>query len=437
MNAVLSLFRDLPRSLLLILALGAVLRVGVVLLHEQPLVSDERDYDRLAVSIATTGSYSENGLPTAYRPVGYPAFVGFVYFLAGHKPVVVKLFQALLDATVPLMLFLLLPVFERRTRILAAAFWAFYPPAVLYANLLLSESVFTFLLVLATLLLVRSDQFKVWAFLLIGVLFGVMALIKGVALIVLLLLPLAYLALRQPLRRVLWVGLGALLLVIPWTVRNSVTLGYVGLSTNVGMDLLIGNNPNANGSYTSQIPDEIFQGATSEAETNDRAFRYAVHYIIEKPGMFVVNGIRKAAHLVESEGGILIWSFSGSREDSSIRYASRYASLPVSAVLGVNLPYFILLMAGILGLLGFPEPRLRWLFLVVLAAWLLIHLLFFGGSRMHFPLMPFFALFAAWWFVNLPGSFLGLSASRKTFGLVVVAGLVAVWAFEAVLIYLV
>jgi 4-amino-4-deoxy-L-arabinose transferase-like glycosyltransferase len=434
-NTVLSKFQDLPRLLLVILVLGLAVRISFVVLHDRPLISDEKEYDQLAYSIAAEGSYSYDGAPTAYRPVGYPAVVAVIYRVAGHEPIIVKLVQALLDAIVPLILYQLLSGLSQRAKLLAAAFWAFYPPAILYSNFLLSESSFTFLLALSVLLLLRSDPQKKTLALLTGILFGMLALMKPSFLLFLALLPLMFLVLHLPAQRLWWIGLGALLLVAPWVVRNYATFGSATLSTNGGINFLIGNNPNATGAYNVNFPEGILDGARTEVEADRLAFQYATDYVLSRPGFFVVNGVKKIAHLFESEGGVLVWTFSGDPEDASTRFSAKYASLPPALILAVNLPYFLLLLAGVVGFLAFPEPKLWWAFLVLLAAWLLTHGIFFGGSRFHFPLMPYFAAFGAWWLSYLPESFRGMSKTRKTLAAAAMVGLMAVWAFEGIAIY--
>jgi 4-amino-4-deoxy-L-arabinose transferase-like glycosyltransferase len=434
-STISSSLRELPPPLLVILFLGLAIRISFVALHQRPLISDEKEYDQLGYNIATEGSYSYEGRPTAYRPVGYPALVGLVYFVAGHQPVIVKLFQAVLDAIVPLILYLLLSGFSERSRLLAAAFWAFYPPAILYSNFLLSETGFTFLLALSILLFLRLDvQTKGLAFL-IGLLFGMLALMKPSFLLFLALLPLIFFAARLPLRRPWWIALGALLLVAPWAVRNSLTFGDTTLSLNGGINLLIGNNPNATGAYNVGFPEDILKGARTEVDADRRAFQYATHYILSMPGSFVVNGVKKLAHLFESEGGVLVWTFSPDPEDTATRFSTKYASLPPALALAVNLPYFLLLLAGIVGFLAFPEPKLRWSFFVLLGAWLLAHGVFFGGSRFHFPLMPFFAAFAAWWLSYLSEGFRSLSNTRKVLAAAAIVALIALWTYEGIAIY--
>ena len=72
--------------------------------------------------------------------------------------------------------------------------------------------------------------------------------------------------------------------ILPWVVRNSVTFGtVVGISTNSGDDLCIGNNPHATGAYDfvpGCYPDEAVRIGEPQHDSRDRrrAFDYAIHH---------------------------------------------------------------------------------------------------------------------------------------------------------------
>src|SRR5436853_2394248 len=90
-----------------IFVLALALRLGFLAIHSIPLQSDEIDYDQLGWSIASTGTYSTDGHPTAYRPVGYPAFIASIYSAVGRNPQAVRLAQAVLDSGTAVIIFLL------------------------------------------------------------------------------------------------------------------------------------------------------------------------------------------------------------------------------------------------------------------------------------------------------------------------------------------
>ncbi|MEP6879691.1 MAG: hypothetical protein ABI865_12675, partial [Nitrosospira sp.] len=70
--------------LILFVALRAVLIFFVPI----EMGSDASWYFNSAVSIASGDGYSEGGYPTAYWPVGYPGFLGVLFYLFGQDQLV-------------------------------------------------------------------------------------------------------------------------------------------------------------------------------------------------------------------------------------------------------------------------------------------------------------------------------------------------------------
>lgn len=422
--------KQLPRTALVILILGLLVRVSFVLVHQRPLISDERDYHQLAVAFLNTGTYGYDDIPTAYRPIAYPLLIAGTYAVLGEHPIAVKLLQAVIDCLTALLLFLLVRNTYPKAQLFALSAWLFYLPSVLYVNFLLSESVFTFLLVAAIFLLERGALNRGLSATLVGCLLGVLTLMKPAMFLFIIALSVVMPLIAVSLRRYKFVVLGALLVIGPWVVRNYFSLGKATLATNGGINLLIGNNPNATGAYNSSFPEEALKDAQSELTADEMAYQYALEYIVKHPGRFVLNGFKKVAHLFSSEGGLLVWSFHPNPEDVSERYAVKYASLSFPLIVLVNLPYITLLLLGIVGLLNARRETLWWLVVCLFACWIVTHFIFFGGSRFHFPLMPFLVLFAAPVALNLRETILQWPRTKQILLLVMVGGLVAVWVAE-------
>jgi len=434
-NTILSRLQAYPRSLLYILALGLILRAAFISFHQRPLISDEREYDRLAYNLASKTAYTYDGTPTAYRPIGYPAFVSVFYFVLGHHPVAIKCLQALIDVATSFLIFVLLTGHPNRIRVLAAGLWAFYIPAIFYTNLMMSETVFTFLLTLAAVLLTRYSEKRSSSAYLIGICLGVLVLFKPSALIFLLVLPFFYRRLGLTLKSLSPVVIAFVLVLAPWFLRNYVAFGRFSLASNGGMNLLIGNNPQATGAYGITFDPTILRAAKSEFETDQIAFQTASQYILQNPGTFVVNAAKKLGRLFESEGGLLVWTFHQSPDDAHTRYAEKYASIPISLTLLTNLPYVLMTLLGVFGFLASKKDPVWWISLSVVGSWVLLHLIFFGGGRFHFPLMPYVAIYAALFLSDSRGSWGNLTIPQKLTGIVVALLLVSLWTYEGIFVY--
>lgn len=435
MNTIFSRLRSIPRSLLIALALGLVVRTLFISLHDRPLISDEREYDQLAHNLATRATYAYEESPTAYRPVGYPAIMGSVYFLVGHHPLAVKFLQGLLDVVTALLIYILLANRAPRAAVLGAMLWAGFLPAVFYANFLMSETIFTFLLTLALVFLDRPERGRTSTLLLFGVSIGLLTLMKPGAVLLLFVPAVLYRKFRLSWHAFALTTASALIVVAPWIIRNWSTFGEFALSSNGGVNLLIGNHPGASGAYNLTFDPSIMSDASNEFEAEKRASRYAWDFIWSHPATFAVNSMKKLAHFFESEGGVLVWTFHPEPESSSTRFSAKYREIPIPLSILANLPYMLILLFGLLGFIAANRDVMWWTALLLAGIWLSIHLLFFGGSRFHFPLMTISTVYAAFALVSPLSTFRGLAPSRRVLWLALAGLFIALWSYEGFMVF--
>lgn len=414
-----------------IVVLALALRLAFVGSRDRPLFSDEIAYDDLARTMVTTGGYSDEGHPTAYRTIGYPAFVAGIYALAGPEPGRVRAAQAVLGAASSALLYGIAG--GGAVGLWAAGIWALYPPAILYTDLLMPESLFVFVLLLALLTWTRARTPEGGPIAL-GALLGAMTLIKAQAVLLLAALPLAAHALgRRPTRWGLVIA-GAALVLLPWIARNTLRFGRPTLVTSVGANLLIGNNPFATGGYTARLPANMKPTSTDEAVAQDQAIEEATTYIADHPGRFFERGVRSLAHLAATEGGMVVWGFHPSPGESKARLREKIREVPLGYHVAISGSYVALLLTGMWGSLAAPRSDLKAAFLALLGSWIAVHFVFYGGSRYHFPLMPFFSVFAASVLAGATGAADQPPLRLRRWGWIayalLVAGLCGVWAGE-------
>lgn len=233
------------------------------------------------------------GKPFASWPPGYSAMLAVIYRIFGFREVVGQVFNAFLGAlTVPLLYKLVRTPFGPRVALIAASILTVMPGPILWTDMILTETAYSLLLVVFFLLLMRSQPNWKWALILGGYL-GLVALTRSEAVVWFLLLPIMW---RKQFRwKALAVQVAAaaatmLLVLTPWAVRNTVTMGsFVPLSTNGGGTLYSGHNPNANGmqSYpTKDVTDQYPFGDDWEVEftsgLQDRAIDYMVHHPVQE-----------------------------------------------------------------------------------------------------------------------------------------------------------
>jgi len=145
-----------------IVLVGIVCRVvGVLLLAGRFSFPDAGDYDALAKAIALGQDYIVNGA-TAARMPGYPAFVSNFYMAFGPNPLPVLLGQAVLSGVTGLLVYALAKEFSPRAGRMAAGLFAVDPLTIGFAATLLSETLFTTLLLLTLWLALRAVRSCRW-----------------------------------------------------------------------------------------------------------------------------------------------------------------------------------------------------------------------------------------------------------------------------------
>jgi 4-amino-4-deoxy-L-arabinose transferase-like glycosyltransferase len=220
------------------------------------LIHDARDYDVHARSIAQGEGYSRMiayGRPTAFRPPGFPYFLGGVYWVAGVERAPTadrvqtgRIAQAFVGTAVVALIGVLAgQLFGAVAALLALGLAAIYVPLIVVGGSVMSEPLFD-LCMLASLVAAvahrRSRHRYRWA-LLAGLFAGLAILTRANA--VILLVPLAVAvwdgrpwrsrrALGPPAALVAI----AILAVVPWTIRNAEDLhAFVPVSTQLGSAL--------------------------------------------------------------------------------------------------------------------------------------------------------------------------------------------------------
>lgn len=381
---------------LLALALGARLAFGLAV--RVPPAWDGVLYERGAVGLARGLGYScflfgpaaDPSVPTAFYPVGYPAFLGALYRLFGVHPQVVAVSGALLGAlTVAASHRLALRCGPAPAAHAAALLFALAPGSVVFATTPMSETLWGALLAAAVLVLARAPSPpRPRDLLAAGALLAAAVYVRPQALVLAPLLP-ALLAgsLARRLRRAALVTATVAALVAPWTARNCRALdGCALVSTNGGSNLAIGSVPRATGMYLQLTRADGCGGVTGE-RARDRCWqRVAAASVRAGPWRWVrlawpklyftyANETFPADYLREARPDLV-----DARRNERLRDWMTWTWWPLWTV-------------ALLGALPLPRrARLHpaaALSLATVAATTLTHLAVFGGDRYHLPLVGF------------------------------------------------
>ncbi len=299
-SAVVAASAPLSRRWLgLLFAVALAVRLAYVAQDYPVPPQDTPDYDELARNLLAgkglVASQHWFGVPLrAWRPPLYPAFLALVYATVGTDPVAVKVCQSLVGAVTVVFVCLIAWHLRPGLGLAVGGLAAVYGPLVASANEVMSETWFTFWVVLSVWLLLpvgaaRTAGRRRW--LAGGAAIGLATLTRPVGL---LLWPACALVACwqqgwQGARRTAWVALAVFLVLLPWAWRNHQVLGaWMPLSSQGGFILARSNaaEPAWRQADGWGIDEGFFRRHPGEVE-RDRYWRQqAINYIGSHPGHY-------------------------------------------------------------------------------------------------------------------------------------------------------
>jgi 4-amino-4-deoxy-L-arabinose transferase-like glycosyltransferase len=400
------------RWLLAIVLAGIALRIAWVLYaaREPRGFHDPTLYGVFAGRIADGDGYTgANGQATAYYPVGYPGALGAIVWLVrltpfpDNIPKTAAVFNLVLGVGSVLLTFEVgRRLFNNRIGLLSAGIVALWPNLIFHTAVMLTETLFNFLVMASVLLVVaiptatrRIGWKRMAAF---GVLLGLSAFVRPISLFFLpvLLLVLVVARWRLALRYVGVATLAVVILLVPWTIRNvQATHSFVFISTNLGDNLCMSRHEGATGAFQSSPACLVSgKGTTTpdyEVKANRTNIRRATQFVRDHPlheGRLV---FLRAYHTIKNDHDGL----AASESYGSDRFIP--SGLRRGLEIAADVYFFAALVLALLAVPAFVRRDRPWHLFFLLAAVALVvqPLIFFGDPRFHIPVLPFLAVLAA------------------------------------------
>ncbi len=434
------------------LAMVALLpRLFVAIAWAREPVWDGHYYHLGASRIAAGLGYSETVIshgvslwkPWTHYPVGYSALLSVFYRVFGDHLLVAPLLNAVLGAATAFLVHrvALQHLGATRARV-AGGIAALHPGLIAYCPLVMTEIPSAFLLVLLvwTLLHFRGR----WhAAILAGLILGVLTLMRPASL---LLVPLIALSEPRPwsraaLRTAVTLGM-ALVVVLPWTIRNCARMdGCALVSTNGGWNLAIGALTET-GRFQTLHGKDGCPVVTGQVQQDDCWAQVGWRKIKEAPGHWLELAPKKLAQTFDHESFAIeyvheadpgAWPEDRREAARGLLTAAHLALLAAAALSIVALPlgrlkreeqywqigllvllsglifygiadeqhpfHWLIVVAPVLAFVPLPgRPYLGAVGRVALAAVLVTavtHVVFFGEDRYHLFLSPLLCVLAA------------------------------------------
>lgn len=388
------------------LVAALALRLGWVLTVEARPIDDFSWYYARAVDLAAGRGLTVDGVPTAYWPVGYPLLLAGLFLLTGPSLLAAKLLNVVLGLGIVWLSYRIarrLFDSEEAGR-MALLLLAFYPNQIAYTSLTATETPFLFLMLLGCLILLREKP-RLRDDGLAGIVFGLGCLTKPTMLFV----PAVFFGLSL-LSRFRWTNVARAvvvysalgLVILPWSIRNYEVFGRpVFIVTSGGINLLIGNNPVANGGYgpADPVSETLVEAEKDEGAREIVARTIARRYIVEHPWRTLGLIPLRLWHLYSKDVEGFYWNeLAGGAEEGSV--AGRPMFLLKILAQAYYLAILAMFAAGVFRFYLTGRVRLpvqSALGLGIIAYLTLVILLLFGSSRLHFPLVPCFSWYAGAW----------------------------------------
>lgn len=296
-----------------IFILAFCLRLWFILDYSTPIVADELDYDRLAVSILEGKGYvNESGQPTAQRPPGYPLFLSMIYFIFGRNFLFVRIIQALIDSFLCILIFYLgKEAFNEKIGVFAGILAALHLGFVSQSAKILTEGLSTFFLLVVIICFYKAKQnhLKKKYYFLTGFILGITSLIRSNLSIVfpLIAITLTYylykknLSLKKAVKYLAIYTVAYFIPILPWTIRNyDVFHAFVPISTYQGIAFYTSYTPQDGKIYGNVTRDDVTKTAgmlSSEAERSNFLTKETLKLIGEDPAIFFKLLSLKMAYL--------------------------------------------------------------------------------------------------------------------------------------------
>ncbi|MCB1053270.1 MAG: glycosyltransferase family 39 protein, partial [Acidobacteria bacterium] len=422
-----------PWALIVILALALILRLGYL-----SQVAQESDFSNPYIDaayhnvLARGMAFGDWTLPPEvndphfqttpyFRGPGYPFLLALMYKFSGGSYWAPRIFQIGLGLLNLLLVFRLgRRLFSERAGLIAAALMATYWGMIYFeAELLAPIPVISVLLLLLHYSLDLEKRTRFRDFLVLGLLFGFGALLRANILLCVPIFLVWFWVLAQKkwpvgLRFLAPFGLGAALVILPVTWRNYAVSGeWVLISSNSGINLYIGNNPEADG-YSAVIPDlntltglegwnsfdydlivqklSLHEGRNlTHTQVSQFFSKKAKEFIFQNPGAFVKLCFRRLGLMIGPAEPHNNKMLELEREYHWIlRYLPRFSLVFALSLFGVALWIYDTRRLK----RSWLENRGMWL----MFAWIFLYggsyLPFFVTGRFRMPLLPFLMLIA-------------------------------------------
>lgn len=405
--------------LVLLVGMSFILRIGynLTLENDYPFRADAGKYITIALNLVNHGVYSLDSSLTVTTLItpGYPLLLSLILKLTNDLQVAytaVLALQAILGTCTALLTYTVARQCKvpKPAAIILLAIFAFYPHQITSGGLLLTETLFTFLMMAATSLLIlgiNSTSNRAWVF--AGIALGLAALTRPIALPIGLGIWLTFYILQpsqNTAKRALPIAILPLLLYAPWItfshlhqndhqVSNAKSVFALGTYPNFTYqsDRYFGFPHREDPNYPQMQESVTFALSELRRRAAQHPKKYLHWYTIGKPSTLWQWNI------IQGAGGADIYPIKHSLYDSSQLYSLSYIALKALHPLLVLLAFFASIYTIWRSIFHRLSHEMLALLIVsaIFAYIAVVHTLMASLPRFSIPFQPIMIVLAASW----------------------------------------
>lgn len=342
-----------------ILVLGFIASISYSFYFQIKPSVDAKAYDSIAWSLVQGTGYTETTSPVPDSAIGrlgpgYEFFLMIIYWIFGHKIWIVWIIQSLLHTASAFLVYRFIKRLYFSDNVekfaaLGAAFYIFFIDLLEFPAMLLTETLYLFLVLLGL-----SSAFSVWQkpsqhnVLATSLIFTLAILVRPPA-TVLMMITLGFLLYKRYWRYATIFVITAVIILTPWTVRNYLKYHlFIPTTYIIGYDLWVGNSPGSKYIGELTATDEINQYSSEKGvfAANERGKKEFFKLIFEQPWEFIKLQLTKTSIYFSAARPAAFWfHLSGISQLLTIIFSSSF--------------FFIIFSFGLSGLWSyFKKPDL-------------------------------------------------------------------------------
>ncbi len=217
-------------------------------------IADAIRYDRLAYNLIEHNTFSRDlgppYRPESFVPPGYPTFLAIFYTLFSRNPIPVIIIQIILSCFIGILVFIFLNQFTKNQKIalFSGILFGLSPNIAFHSNKLISETLFTFLLLLSFYLIYLTiKNTNKTTFYLAGFLLGLCTYVRTISIYFPILIIIIFLIWQKKIKVSLISTIGFIIIYLltltPWIIRNSIIFKKPVFATTAEVNIFLYNAP--------------------------------------------------------------------------------------------------------------------------------------------------------------------------------------------------